>query len=317
MRLTRSALAAGFAVLASVALATSAWAWCSPYVSTSSFVSVSPSRAPAGTEVAVRVGHWAEGPVEVRWASATGEVLNTGVMDRSEEITIPVTIPMSAADGQASLVVVHGASQMAAPVVVSSGAGNASVTVEGESSTEVSSAGPAKATPVPAPSGETVTTEPSATAGPAAARLPAAVAPSTFGLPQAPASSGTATPAQAGRPVTGPLAVARRTAPPLAAPTAGSIVPVPVAGSVAPVAVAGGPSVRSLAGDAWSGATDTASSPGLLDVRSSATGVGATSGAGVAVGVFTIGLVSLAGGFALAEARRRKAYAGAPATTKG
>ncbi len=295
--------------MGSVVLASSAWAWCTPYVGNSSYVSVSPNRAPAGTEVSVRVGNWAAGPVEVRWASATGTVLNTGVVVRDgDELVIPATIPAGATDGSSSLVVVHGASQMAASLVVSSGAGSTNVTVDEESSTDVSSAGPAKATSVALPSGEKVATEPSTTAGPVAGRQPAAVASSTFSLPQAPASPGTVTAAQAGRTAAGPLAVARRTAPPLAAPVTGSVVPVPVVG---------GPSVRSLASDAWSGATDTASSPGLLDVRSSATGAGATSGAGVAVGVFTVGLVSLAGGFALAGARRRKAYAGASATTRG
>jgi len=109
MLVRRSVIVLAFAAVASVLLASSAWAWCSPYYDTTTSLTVSPNAAAAGTEVQVYGQHWAPGYVEVRWDSASGPLLG------ASWVTLPIvdfrlkaTIPAGADSSRShNLVAIH------------------------------------------------------------------------------------------------------------------------------------------------------------------------------------------------------------------
>lgn len=309
MRLRRSVLVVGAALVGSVLLATSAWAWCSPYIDHSSFVEVQPNRAVSSTEVSVRVGNWAAGPIEVHWATASGPLLGRSYVPWDyAQLSIPVVIPESAAPGSYALVVVHGASQMSTAFVVTPPAASTASdsSPDPAATSDISTTGPTLAA-APAPVEKSSSS--GAQAGSATPATQASVAPAA-----GPAGAGVATvvipdgPAIAVAP--GVAAAAKVVAPRTAAR--------PATGTPARADAADEPGVRevvapsplSVDADLWSGYRGTAPGPSLTALPDAggrdlpAPLLGAV--------VLVLGIGTVFGGFAVAEVRRRTALSRTP-----
>lgn len=294
MNVKRAVLVSAFATIGVVLMATSAWAWCSPYIDTSSAMSISPSAAAEGTVVRVTGAHWAPGPVEAHWGSPSGRLLGRTTVDMSLSFSLDVRIP--AGSPERSIIVFHTGSvesQRSHPFVVL-GQDGAPIGETGGDTGSATTSGRVGGRAVP----------PVEAAGTGAA--PAGAIPAGDGLPAAPAEAA-ASPKAVG-------AAGRLQATPAApAGIAGRLVnPVPVPAAAATPTVVGpaaevpaAASSRAALSDLWSGFSggQGSSSAGMVDLSE-------TSDSGVnPVIVLPLGMVALLAGFGLAEIGRRRATA--------
>lgn len=304
MMVRRSVMVAMFVAAAtagSVVLATSAWAWCTPYLDRSTTVQVLPNRALADTVVTVEGRNWAPGRVEVRWATATGKELGSAVVGDSLSFSVPVTIP-DEEPGARAVYVVHGPSQRSATFQILAPNATTVSAPAPESSSEVSTVGAAGA---PAPA--TATTGDSGTDG----------AQAVIATPQVASTGSTDQGGRAGTARTGAQAatVSSQAARGGAISSALHATAGQVSGTTSPVAPgvdaapgeAPSPAVdgRVAAQDLWSGfaAGSRSPVPSLINLSPS---TGSPGGPAAGLVVAMSGLVALFAGFAFAELTRRR-----------
>ena len=303
-------------VAATVVTASFAWA-CVAGTSTPFVANLDPSRATAGTQVAVTGGNWSSSsPVVVRWQSATGQVLANSAVDGQGNFSATVTVPQ-ASPGSYLVVAVQAAVTKSAILEVPQAVTASNTNQIGSNLASNASTGAAVVTnrtsggtPVVTPPVASTPTGPSPAGSlPAGATSPAPVA-------DRPAAGGVVagTPAQQ---AAGPLtagALAGTAAPggldisTTEQPTASNVgQPAPSASDERSAA-----SSRLVSGDLWSGFAAGAGEfrgPSLSDMGSS-TGPG--SGAQLAVVLFASAIVALFGGFAFGELRRRRVTVSPP-----
>jgi len=331
MNIRRKGFLAGGAVAALV-LTASGLAWACTGV-TSPYINLSPNRALAGTEVGLTGGNWiANAPVSIVWSSS-GQSLGTPMSSSAGALWTRVTIPASAAGGSYYVKAIQNADKQAATTFTvevvgqdttptnSGPAGSSDLAVTGGNGgpaqtnqpsyvtggSNVGSGGiptphnsttpgPGGSSPAPNDAGQPAV----ATAGPAVDSAPSGAVSAPVANASAPAPVSAATPGAVAQP--NPVANAANV--PAVSPAAARPGTAAEPEVMAPSAVA--PAPRSATADLWSGFSGgiKAHTPGLTDLSGASNS--SSSPMAMAVGVLSAGLVALAGGFGIAEAKRRR-----------
>lgn len=274
----------------------------------------SSSAGPAGSEVNLEGREWQQGPVDIRWNSAVGQLL---AQPSGPSFNVAVTIPGTAEPGVYTIYLVQQQSVARASFEVTPTTSPTSGSGPGQTRTGQNSA---------STSGEE-TQQPRTSSGTGSVAVPSQGGTQSFATPSdaEPATSDAATAQRAGSQPTsaGPGASPARAQSPAAragAPTAPAGQPV-FSGSVAtsgaaPSATPAGsaddqtakaPAANTVSGDLYSGFNAASDASLLPNVADSARNSGGPAGqAALAMGIFSASLVALFGGFAAAEAKRRK-----------
>jgi len=279
-------LAAIGAGLAGIVLASASLAWaCSAQAN----IFVNPPAAPAGTTVTVSGGQFLPGPVEIHWNSTAGPVVGTTT---GPDFSTAVQIPANAPPDVYTLVATSGNFLARTPFEVTTatangGNGTKSGTTTGAASGDTSPQTTVKSQTASFPAGpsENATSGQSEAVNSGAGGNSASDGPSSGSRPNT--SHGTST--AASQP-TEPGVISRQTT---SLPVTPVFPPVPDQSS------------RQVSADLWSGFVH--SSAGALGsvpgpVQS---GLGGNMAVGMGLSALALGLMSVAGGFAAAEARRR------------
>lgn len=297
MRVTRRVVAIAFAGAGAVVLggATSAWAWCSPFIPAAdgvpgSALTVSPADTRAGETVTVSGSNWdmQHNPsVAIHWETATGSLLGRADI-KDGSFSVAVTIPADS-PGTHSIVAVF-TPDYVAPLSFTIQAPEATATAAGQSGSSVAAASGGTAT--------TPRTSSAAQPAPAVGASAPGVDVVTGSFPVRPDVTPRSTGAAAAPSIGHVLLSSSGTAPTGIRATA--------VGTPAAAAAAGSQGGnRLVSGDLWSGLAQGVPAPNTVGLQSSSTAAN-SNGAGVMVALLGAGVVALGAGFGVAELRRRR-----------